>query len=57
MYENKNDQPERAVLVAVDTGEYDADILLDELAELAQTAGAEVLGRLTQRRESPDPAT
>ena len=50
-------QPERAVLAAVDTGEYDAEASLDELAELAKTAGAQVEGRLIQRRESPDKAT
>lgn len=50
-------QPERAVLAAVDTGEYDAERSLDELAELAATAGAQVEGRLIQRRESPDKAT
>ena len=43
-------QPERAVLAAVDTGEYDAEASLDELAELAKTAGAQVEGRLIQRR-------
>ena len=40
-YENKQ-EPEKAVLIAVDTGEYDCDISLDELEELAETAGAEV---------------
>ena len=30
---------------------------LDELAELASSAGARVVGRLLQRRASPDPAT
>jgi len=33
----------------------DAD--LDELAFLVDTAGADVVGRVTQRREHPDPAT
>ena len=37
---------ETAILAAVDTGEYDADSSLDELEELARTAGAEVIGRL-----------
>ena len=48
---------ETAILAAVDTGEYDADSSLDELEELARTAGAEVIGRLVQKRESPDTAT
>ncbi len=48
---------ERALLVSVDTGEFDAELSLDELEELADTAGADVLGRLVQKRESPDKAT
>ncbi len=48
---------ETAILAAVDTGEYDADSSLDELEELARTAGAEVIGRLVQKRESPNTAT
>ena len=39
---------ETAILAAVDTGEYDADSSLNELEELARTAGAEVIGRLVQ---------
>ena len=31
---------ETAILVTIDTGEYDIDISLDELEELADTAGA-----------------
>ncbi|MCL2508128.1 MAG: GTPase HflX [Oscillospiraceae bacterium] len=49
--------PERAVLVAVDTGEYDVETSLSELAELAKTAGAEALAKLTQKRQKPDSAT
>jgi GTP-binding protein HflX len=33
------------------------DVRLDELAELAATAGAGEIGRLGQKRRSPDPAT
>jgi len=55
-YENKT-EPERAVLVAVDTGEYDCDSSLAELEELADTAGAQVIGFITQRRDKPDNAT
>lgn len=51
------EQRERAFLVSVDTGEFDAEVSLDELEELADTAGADVLGRLVQNRESPDKAT
>ena len=45
------------MLIAVDTGEYDCDISLDELEELAQTAGAQVVGRMSQKRDKPDSGT
>lgn len=38
MYDNTEKLP-RAILVAVDTGEYDAETSLLELEELARTAG------------------
>ena len=50
-------QAERAVLVCVDCGEYDPESSLDELEELTKTAGAEVVARLTQKRDKPDNAT
>lgn len=56
MIEMKEEQ-ERAILVAVDTGEYDAAVSLDELEELAQTAGVVVLGKISQKRPSLDKAT
>lgn len=46
---------ERAVLVGIDR--YGEEESLDELAALADTAGAEVVGRLVQVRQAPDPAT
>jgi GTP-binding protein HflX len=46
---------ERAVLVGVVLGE--GEEALDELAALARAAGAEDVGRVTQSRTSPDPAT
>ena len=49
--------PERAVLVAVDTGAYDYLSSLSELRELAKTAGAEVVDSFIQNRPSPDNAT
>ena len=53
-----NDQkPERAVLVGVDTGEYDMDSAFRELSQLAETSGAEVIATLCQKRQSPDGAT
>lgn len=48
---------EKAILVAVDTGEYNADSSLSELSELAETAGAEELARLVQKREAYEAAT
>lgn len=56
MYENKQEK-ERALLVSVDTGEFDAEVSIDELEELAHTAGAEVLGKLIQKKERPEAAT
>lgn len=50
-------KPECAVLVGLDTGEYDCEVSLDELEELAKTAGAQVLARVTQKRDTPDGAT
>ena len=55
-FENKQ-KPENAVLIGVDMGEYDCETSLDELEELAKTAGAEVSARVIQRRETPDSAT
>lgn len=48
---------EVCVLVSVDTGEFDAEASIDELEELAHTAGAEVFAKLIQKRERPDNAT
>ncbi|MEU3351243.1 GTPase HflX [Streptomyces sp. NPDC037389] len=50
---------ERVVLVGVWTSGtvQDADNSLAELAALAETAGAQVLDGVTQRRDKPDPAT
>ena len=39
LYENEA-KPQRALLVCVDTGDYDAQSSLDELWELAESAGA-----------------
>lgn len=50
---------ERVVLVGVWTSGtvHDAEISLAELAALAETAGAQVLDAVFQRRDKPDPAT
>ncbi|MBQ8227872.1 MAG: GTPase HflX [Clostridia bacterium] len=55
--ETYNDAPESAVLVGIDLGTYDAEVSLDELEELARTAGAVVAARVIQKRDKPDTAT
>ncbi|MEG1819831.1 MAG: GTPase HflX [Oscillospiraceae bacterium] len=54
-YENSQ-KPEIAVLVSVDTGDFDTDISINELEELAKTAGAEVFAKVVQKREKPNAA-
>jgi GTP-binding protein HflX len=46
-----------AILAGVDTGEYDAEISMDELEELAKTAGAQTVAHVIQKRASIDSAT
>lgn len=50
-------QKPKVLLAAVDTGDYDVERSLDELSELCDTAGAEVVAVLTQKRPSYDSAT
>lgn len=53
LYENKEAARERVILVGVCTRENEnVEESLDELAELADTAGAEAVGRVIQNRES-----
>ena len=47
----------RALLLSVDTGEYDAEASLDELGELVKSAGAEPAFILTQKLSRPESAT
>ncbi len=47
----------RAILAGADTGEYDAEASMDELEELAKTAGAKTVCRILQKRPAPDPAS
>lgn len=49
--------PERTLLVALDTGEYDVESSLAELWELTKSSGAEPIAMLTQKRPSPETAT
>lgn len=52
------EQEERVILVGVQTDDSEpAEASLDELGELAKTAGAVVTGRLIQNREQIHPAT
>lgn len=48
---------EKAILVSADIGEYDPDVSMDELSELAETAGAEEIARVIQKRDAYDSAT
>ena len=57
LYEIEEEAPERVLLASVETGEFDAEVSLAELAELAATAGAEVVGVATQKKEAVDKAT
>ena len=56
LYENSQ-EPEKALLVSVDTGDFDAEVSINELGELADTAGAVVVGKVIQKREAPEKAT
>lgn len=56
MFENE-EKPQRALLVAADCGEWDAEVSIEELAELAKSAGAEVVGKVIQTRSEYDRAT
>ena len=53
----KENESTRAILAGVDTGEYDAEISMDELEELAETAGAVTVCRIIQKRPAIESAT
>lgn len=55
-YENSQ-APEVAMLVGIDMDTYDAEVSIDELEELARTAGAVVCAKTLQKRDRPDSAT
>ena len=55
-YENSQ-EPEVTVLVGIDMGLYNAQVSMDELEELARTAGAVVAAKIIQKRDKPDSAT
>lgn len=55
MIEKESDY--KAVLISADTGEFDAELSIRELEELAQTAGVETIFYSIQKRPSYDSAT
>ena len=54
---NTDNETERVILIGVQLEEDDTIKSLDELAELARTAGAETVGRIIQSREYAHPST
>lgn len=54
---NYEKKAERALLISVDTGDFDAEASINELAELADTAGAEVVGMIVQKKDAPSPSS
>lgn len=53
----QNEARTRVILVGLDTGEYDAESSMEELEELADTAGCEVVATVIQSRPAPEAAT
>lgn len=53
---NKNEE-EKALLISVDTGDFDAETSIAELAELTKTAGGIVAGQMIQKRAAVEGAT
>lgn len=47
----------RALIAALDTGEYDVERSIAELRELIRTAGGETVAEVVQKRPTPDSAT
>ncbi len=56
MYENE-EKIQKALLVGIDTGEYDAEGSMSELWELTESAGAVPVATVMQKRDKPDGAT
>ena len=56
MYDNI-ERPQRAILISIDTGDYDAEASLEELKELMRSAGGETIATVSQKRDKPDSAT
>lgn len=54
---NTDEKMQRVLLVACNTGEYDVEASLGELAELTATAGGEVIANMVQNLQSTNNAT
>ncbi len=49
--------PQTAILLAIDTGRYDAERSMDELWALVEANGMEPVAQVMQKRDRPEPAT
>lgn len=56
-FHHNSDEKERCILVSVDTGYFDAELSINELEQLAETAGAEIYGKMIQKRDKPENTT
>ena len=56
IYENA-EKVQKALLVGIDTGEYDAEGSMKELYELVESSGAVAVASIMQKRDKPDGAT
>lgn len=56
LYDNE-EKIQRALLVSIDTGEFDSEQSLNELFELVKTAGAEPVTSITQKMDKQNSAT
>ena len=51
------DENKKALLIGLDTGEYDTELSMKELWALCEGAGCTPVAELTQKRDKPDTAT
>ena len=56
-FHHNSDEKERCILVSVDTGYFDAELSIGEHEQLAETAGAEIYGKMIQKRDKPENTT
>ena len=56
-FHHNSDEKERCILVSVDTGYFDAELSICELEQLAETAGAEIYGKMIQKRDKLENTT